>query len=103
MSADAPGNSSTQNEAPYSVLRLTGIPDEEAMRANNGTFIVSVSIEPRLQPGHRLRLILDGEPYGQASNVPSLQLTNVDRGEHSLAVAVVAGERIVQQLSLIHI
>jgi len=97
MSADAPGNSSTQNEAPYSVLRLTGIPDEEAMRANNGTFIVSVSIEPRLQPGHRLRLILDGEPYGQASNVPSLQLTNVDRGEHSLAVAVVAGERIVQQ------
>ncbi|MGE8503943.1 MAG: DUF4124 domain-containing protein [Pseudomonas sp.] len=90
-------NTSVQNEAPYAVLSLTGIPDEEAMRANNGTFIVGVNIQPRLQPGHRLRLILDGEPYGQASNVPSLQLTNVDRGEHSLAVAVVAGERIIQQ------
>ncbi|QNH07205.1 DUF4124 domain-containing protein [Pseudomonas sp. B11D7D] len=90
-------NTPAQSEAPYSVLSLTGIPDDEAMRANNGTFIVGVNIQPRLQPGHQLRLILDGNPYGQASNVPSLQLTNLDRGEHSLAVAVVAGERIVQQ------
>ncbi|WP_296269838.1 DUF4124 domain-containing protein [Pseudomonas sp. UBA6323] len=90
---DAP----TQSEAPYAELSLTGIPDDEAMRANNGTFIVGVNIQPRLQPGHRLRLILDGEPYGQASNVPSLQLTNLDRGEHALAVAVMDGERIVQQ------
>ena len=90
-------NAPAQSEAPYSVLSLTGIPDDEAMRANNGTFVVGVNIQPRLQPGHQLRLILDGEPYGQASNVPSLQLTNVERGEHSLAVAVVAGERIIQQ------
>ena len=90
-------NTAAQSEAPYAELSLTGIPDDEAMRANNGTFIVGVNIQPRLQPGHRLRLILDGEPYGQASNVPSLQLTNLDRGTHNLAVAVVAGERIVQQ------
>ena len=97
--AIAPDNSSdsTQSEAPYAVLSLTGIPDEEAIRANNGSFVVGVNIEPRLQPGHLLRLILDGQPYGQASNVPSLQLTELDRGEHSLAVAVMAGDRIVQQ------
>ena len=95
--ADTSGDTSAQCAAPYSVLSLTGIPDDEAMRANNGTFVVGVNIQPRLQPGHQLRLILDGEPYGQASNVPSLQLTNVERGEHSLAVAVVLGERIIQQ------
>ncbi|WP_161866050.1 MULTISPECIES: DUF4124 domain-containing protein [Pseudomonas] len=93
----AEDDTSAQSEAPYAELSLTGIPDDEAMRANNGTFIVGVNIKPRLQPGHRLRLILDGEPYGQASNVPSLQLTNIDRGEHALAVAVMAGDRIVQQ------
>lgn len=82
---------------PYSLLRLTGIPDEEAMRSNNGSFIVGVEIQPRLQSGHLLRLILDGQPYGQASNVPSLQVTDIDRGEHSLAVAVMQGERIIQQ------
>jgi hypothetical protein len=90
-------NTPAQSEAPYSVLSLTGIPDDEAMRANNGSFIVGVNIQPRLQPGHQLRLILDGKPYGPASNVPSLQLNNLDRGEHSLAVAVMAGDRVIQQ------
>lgn len=84
-------------EAPYAVLGLTGIPDDEAMRANNGTFSVAIEIQPRLAAGHRLRLLLDGQPYGQPSNVPHLQLVNVDRGEHSLAVEVLSGERSIQR------
>ncbi|PZW67254.1 uncharacterized protein DUF4124 [Pseudomonas sp. URMO17WK12:I1] len=82
---------------PYQILELRDLPNEEALRANNGTFSVGVTIEPRLGPGHTLRLLLDGKPYGQPSNVPRLQVTEVDRGEHSIAVAVMQGERIVQQ------
>ncbi len=81
----------------YEVLELTGLPTEEALRANNGTFTVSVLIKPRLQPPHQLRLLLDDAPYGQPSNVPILQLVNVDRGEHRLAVQVINGEAIIQQ------
>ncbi|WP_085684044.1 MULTISPECIES: DUF4124 domain-containing protein [unclassified Pseudomonas] len=81
----------------YEVLELTGLPTEEALRANNGTFTVSVLIKPRLQPPHQLRLLLDDAPYGQLSNVPILQLVNVDRGEHRLAVQVINGEAIIQQ------
>lgn len=81
----------------YEVLELTGLPTEEALRANNGTFTVSVLIKPRLQPPHQLRLLLDDAPYGQPSNVPILQLVNVDRGEHRLAVQVINGETIIQQ------
>jgi len=40
---------------------------------------------------------LDDEPYGQPSNVPILQLVNVDRGEHRLAVQVIDGQTIIQQ------
>jgi len=87
----------TQDRAPYGTLALTDIPDEEALRSNNGTFTVGVHLEPRLVPGHRLRLLLDGQPYGQPSNVPRLQLTNIDRGEHSLAVEVLSGDTPVQQ------
>lgn len=94
--ADDQSNSAPA-EAPYAVLSLTGIPDDEAMRANNGTFSVGVDIQPRLAAGHRLRLLLDGQPYGQPSNVPHLQLVNVDRGEHSLAVEVLSGERSIQR------
>lgn len=91
-------NASQQpSSATYEVLELTGLPSEEALRANNGTFTVGVALQPRLQGAHRLRLVLDGQPYGQPSNVPRLQLVNVDRGEHSLAVQVLDGETVVQQ------
>ncbi|MDR6960870.1 hypothetical protein J2W43_004879 [Pseudomonas brassicacearum] len=81
----------------YEVLELTDIPTEEALRANNGTFTVGVRAQPRLQSPHLFRLLLDGQPYGQSTNVPRLQLVNIDRGEHSLAVQVIDGEHLVQQ------
>lgn len=99
-----PHASPTQNDrqqadsvAAYEVLELTGLPSEEALRANNGTFTVGVALQPRLQGEHRLRLLLDDQPYGQPSNVPRLQLVNIDRGEHRLAVQVLDGARVVQQ------
>jgi hypothetical protein len=90
----------TRDEQPrsaYEVLQLTGLPTDEALRANNGTFTVTVLIKPRLQAPHVLRLLLDGQPYGQPSNVPILQLANIDRGEHRLAVQVLNGETVLQQ------
>jgi len=81
----------------YQTLALTDIPTEEALRANNGTFTVGVRAQPRLQSPHLFRLLLDGQPYGQPTNVPRLQLVNIDRGEHSLAVQVVDGDTLVQQ------
>lgn len=99
--APSPPSSDTSSGEParnaYEALELTGLPTEEALRANNGTFTVSVLIKPRLQPPHQLRLLLDDAPYGQPSNVPILQLVNVDRGEHRLAVQVINGEAIIQQ------
>jgi hypothetical protein len=96
-----PPASSTETREPvryaYDILELAGLPTEEALRANNGTFTVQVLIKPRLQPPHQLRLVLDDEPYGQPSNVPILQLVNVDRGEHRLAVQVIDGQTVIQQ------
>lgn len=82
--------------AAYDVLQLSDLPTDEALRANNGTFTVSVQIQPRLEPQHRLQLLLDGQPYGQPSNVPRLQLVYIDRGEHSLAVQVLANGQAIQ-------
>ncbi|MGQ7816842.1 DUF4124 domain-containing protein [Metapseudomonas furukawaii] len=87
----------TERQAsPYEVVELTDIPGDEALRANNGTFSVGVRLVPRLMPGHSLRLTLDGQPYGQPTNVPRLQLVNVERGQHSLAVDVLSGTKVVQ-------
>jgi hypothetical protein len=88
---------SASDAAPYTTLQLADIPDDEAMRANNGTFSIGVTIEPRLASNHRLRLLLDGKPHGQPSNVPRLQVNNADRGEHSLAVEVLSNGQSIQQ------
>ncbi|MDA7084799.1 DUF4124 domain-containing protein [Pseudomonas sp. SA3-5] len=89
--------SETTTESPYRLLQVTGLPSTDALRANAGTFSVGIEVEPRLAANHRLRLLLDGQPYGQPSNVPRLQLTNVARGEHSLAVEVLSGDESIQQ------
>jgi len=83
---------------PYDVLRLVGLPgDGGTVRANNGSFSVNVDIAPPLQNRHRLRLLLDGEPYGEPSRQPLFELVNLDRGEHRLAVEVLSGDTPVQQ------
>lgn len=103
--APAPsGTSATQNQsqtqqntAAYTVLELTDLPDGEALRANNGSFTVGVAIQPRLQSGHLMQLVIDGKPYGQPTNIPRLQVMELDRGEHSLSVQVLQGAQLVQQ------
>ncbi|WP_046879671.1 DUF4124 domain-containing protein, partial [Pseudomonas aeruginosa] len=54
------GNSPTADSeaAAYEILALSDLPTEEALRANNGTFNVSVSIRPALHSGHQLQLVL---------------------------------------------
>ncbi|WP_437879584.1 DUF4124 domain-containing protein [Pseudomonas sp. LRF_L74] len=81
----------------YRVLQLSNIPNDEALRVNNGTFVVQVDIQPDLQPGHSLQLLLDGKPYGAPSASTQLQVSTADRGEHSLAVEVRQGSQPVQQ------
>lgn len=104
LPAQAAATAGTPTAAPpagafqaYQRLQLTGVPEHGAVRANNGRLSVQVRLQPNLRPGHRLRLLLDDQPYGQASQGPGLQLENIDRGQHRLAVQVLDGERVLQQ------
>lgn len=87
----------TESSSPYRSLSIGGIPDDEALRANNGTFTVTVQLDPPLFQGHRVRFLLDGIPQAPASRSTSLQLNNVDRGTHRLEVEVLDNEQVVQQ------
>lgn len=93
----APPAEPEQPQAAYSTLELTDLPTDEALRANNGTFTIGVRIEPRLRSGHLMQLLVDGNPYGQPTNIPRFQVINIDRGEHSFAVAVQDAQGILQQ------
>lgn len=92
-----------QSAAAYQELALKDLPQDEALRANNGSFTVGVAIEPRLQPGHLLQLIVDGAPYGQPTNIPRLQVMELDRGEHSFSVQVLENLRSIQQSETVNL
>ena len=95
--ADEQNDQSERDQQPYRSLFIGGIPDEQAMRANNGTFVVNAQLDPPLQQGHQIRFLLDGEPQAAPSKTTSLQLDNVDRGTHSLAIEVLSGGQVIQR------
>lgn len=74
----------------YAGLTIATPVDDENIRENAGNVTVSVDLEPpNLQPGHRIRLLLDGTPTGGTNTTGSFALTNVDRGTHSLKAEIV--------------
>lgn len=82
---------------PYTQLQLAGLPSQQAIRANNGSFSVNVAISPSLAQQHRLQLLIDGQAYGAASTATQFTLHNIDRGEHRLAVQVIANGQVIQR------
>lgn len=82
--------------APYSTLQVAGLPDEEALRANNGNFIIHIEIAPTLSSEHRLQLLINDQPYGSRTSSIRIAVQNLERGEHRIAVQVLAGDQVIQ-------
>ena len=82
----------------YDVLRIL-VPEPDAtIRSNAGEVIVSATNEPGLQPGHRYRLLLDGQPTAEPGASPVFPLSNIDRGSHTLSVEILDEQgRIVER------
>ncbi|MFR0692358.1 DUF4124 domain-containing protein [Enterobacterales bacterium AE_CKDN230030158-1A_HGKHYDSX7] len=96
VAAPANGGSDSQATGAYAILALSNLPNDEALRQNNGTFTVDVVVQPALAPDHQLQLLLDGQPYGAPTSSTSIGLESIDRGDHTLAVQVLQGSRVIQ-------
>lgn len=94
--SSSPNTSASSVAQGYSVLRITGISDGQAVRANDGNVTAGVQLEPALQPGHRLRLLLDGQTL-ETSGSAAINLSGLERGDHSLQAEVLNGQQVLQQ------
>ena len=65
--------------------------DDAAVRSNAGTLTVLVRVDPQMQDGHRLQLLLDGVPSATAGRKPEFHLENIDRGTHTLQLQIIDG------------
>ncbi|MEP5763916.1 MAG: DUF4124 domain-containing protein [Halieaceae bacterium] len=73
-------------------LKITAPADQTIIPNGPGNFSVSASVSPSLQAGHKLQLLMDGQPREEPQSGSSWALTNVFRGEHSIAVSVIDAE-----------
>lgn len=77
----------------YKRVEIVTPENDSIVRDNQGNVSVNVAVEPSLaaDAGHELVLYLDGNEANRGQ-VPGFQLTEVNPGTHSLAVAVVDGQ-----------
>lgn len=69
---------------------------EETFHGGERTVPVAVLVTPAMDPEQKLIYLLDGKPMGAATSDTSFALTEVDRGEHTVAVTLVdaAGQEL---------
>jgi len=91
-----PGKKEDKKEEPtafsYSSLRITSPEDGTVIhRGMTGNFTILSTLKPALQAGDDLVLLLNGQVHSRGSG-QHWQLSNMDRGEHSLQVQVRSGK-----------
>ncbi len=72
----------------YEQLTITAPADDQAIRANAGNLTVYTQVQPQLQDGHQVQILLDGQPWPVRS-AGAVAMTNIDRGTHTLTAQVV--------------
>ena len=76
----------TQNEE-YTKLTIAEPADNSTFRNNAGKVNVKLELEPALQEGDMVAIILDGKDIGQGKST-TVALNNVNRGSHTLQAVV---------------
>jgi hypothetical protein len=71
----------------YLSLAIVSPADDEAVRENAGNVTILTEPTPHLKVGHRMRLIMDGQPV-QEGRQAQFKLENVDRGTHTIVTEI---------------
>lgn len=70
----------------YESIEISSPASEETLWNIEGVLNVSVSLQPALQPGHQVRVYMDGQPQDVSGT--SFQLQEVWRGAHNIQAEV---------------
>jgi len=81
----------------YTLVRIEQPANDGTVRNNEGQVPTTVAVQPALQPGHKLRLSLDGVPIQPDFAATSVILNGVERGTHLLSAYLVdEGGKVLQ-------
>ena len=89
--AQGPATSSPAVASAYTLVAITEPADGATVIDQLGAFTVQFRTEPRLQPGHPVRLLLDDEPIGTPV-ADGIRVTGSSRGDHILKLQILDGD-----------
>ncbi|MGF1683017.1 DUF4124 domain-containing protein [Photobacterium minamisatsumaniensis] len=69
---------------PAATIKLLTPTHQQTLRNNEGKISVRAHASRKLNQGHTIQLLLDGKPYGKPQTQQQWQLSNLDRGSHTL-------------------
>lgn len=81
-----------------SQVTIMGLPkDDGSLRANGGTFTVSIQIQSTGQPLHNYtyQILFDGQPYSAPQSSNSFTFTDVNRGTHTMQANVFSNGMLI--------
>lgn len=70
----------------YKSFTVTSPENGAGVRSNSGNVSISLSLEPALNPGHKIVISMNGKQIGTGL---SASVQNVDRGTHSISAKVI--------------
>lgn len=91
--ASGDGDEQQDSGRSYRSLEIASPANDEAIRSNEGTLSLTVNTDPPLSSGHLMRVVMDGElreeaVAGNGQATQTLNLSNIDRGSHTIAAVV---------------
>ena len=73
----------------YDSLTITSPVNDETIRNNAGNLLIVFTIAPLLQSNHSIQVLVDGAVFKTTKAVTSINLTNLDRGQHQFQLQIV--------------
>ncbi len=89
-----------QSEKPQPLqLTIKNPQHGDTIHSNRGLLSIQLELNRKLGIGEQLQLLLDGNPYGAPQNSTNWQLSNIDRGTHTLSIHAKRSGKLIASTS----
>lgn len=75
--------------------------NDQTLRSSRGLITVKANLSRKLVIGERAQLMLDNQPFGAPQTAMFWELTNIDRGEHTITINVIESGKVIASSSII--
>lgn len=77
---------------PYTRVEILKPAKNDTIRDNNGRVELKVALEPPLQEGHRIAVLVDGRSVFDQLTTTEVALSGVERGTHNIQIKILSAD-----------